>query len=154
MGHKKKRRNTVSTQKTYFQFEDFLDDEELLAPGFYLAGITSASFCQSETQNLMLKVVLILESGGSARRTVCDYFVVEGDNVRASGIKLARRRLLQLYHACGIFPKEGEEISGDQLLHARLEVGVEHEQWRGRPWLRVVDYRPLQSLDSDDRIPF
>ncbi len=155
MGHKKKRRNTVSTQKPYFQFEDFLDDGELPARGFYPAGITSASFCQSASQNLMLKVVLVLESTGSARRMVCDYFVVEGDsNVSLSGIKFARRRLLELYHACGIFPKEGQEISGDKLLHARLEVRVEHEQWKGRPWLRIVAYRPLQSSDSNDRIPY
>ena len=144
----------MSTQKTYFQFEDFLDDGELPAPGFYPAGITSASFCQSATQNLMLKVVLILECGGSTRRVVCDYFVVEGDNVSLSAIKFARRRLLQLYYACGIFPKEGEEISPTQLLNARLEVRVEHEQWEGRPRLRVVTYRPLQSFDSNDRIPF
>jgi len=144
----------VSTQKTYFQFEDFLDDGELPAPGFYPAGITSASFRQSACQNLMLKVVLVLECGGSARRVVCDYFVVEGDNVSLSAIKFARRRLLQLYHACGIFPKEGQEISGDQLLHERLEVRVEHEQWKDRPWLRIVAYRPLQSFDSDERIPF
>ncbi len=141
----------MSTQKTYFQFEDFLDD--LPAPGFYSAGITSARFRRSAKQNLMLQVVHALESGASAHQMVSDYFVVEGDNVSPSGIFLARRRLLELYHACGIFPQGGEEISPAQLVHSRLEVRVEHEQWEGRARLRVVAYRPLQSVDSDDRIP-
>ena len=142
----------MSTQKTYFQFEDFLD--ELPAPGFYPGSITSARFRRSAKQNRMLQVVHALESGGSTHQMVSDYFVLGGDNVSPSGIIFARRRLLQLYHACSIFPKEGEEISGDQLLHARLEVCVEHEQWKDRPWLRIVAYRPLQSFDSNDRIPF
>ena len=142
----------MNTQKTYFQFEDFL--EELPEPGFYPAGITSARFRRSAKQNRMLQVVHALDSGGSARQMVSDYFVLEGDNVSPSGISFARRRLLQLYNACGIFPKEGEEITPGQLLNARLEVRVEHEQWEGRPRLRVVSYRPLQSFDSNDRIPF
>ena len=145
-----KRRNTVSTHKTYFQFEDFLD--ELPAPGFYLASITSARFRRSAKQNRMLQVTYALESGGSAHQMVCDYFVLEGDNVSPTGIFLARRRLLELYRACGIFPKEGEEITSAQLLNARLEVRVEHEQWEGRPRLRVVAYRPLQSFDSNEQI--
>ncbi len=147
----------MSTQKFHFQFEDFVDVGELPAPGFYPSNIKSAIFRQSAKQNLMLKVVHALECGESAHQQtqiVCDYFVVEGDNVSQSGINYGRRRLLQLYYACGIFPKEDEEISADQLLHAHLEVRVEHEQWKGRPWLRIVDYRPLQSFDSDDRIPF
>jgi len=147
-----KRRNTVSTHKTYFQFEDFLD--ELPAPGFYPGSITNARFRRSAKQNRMLQVTYALESGGPARQMVCDYFVLEGDNVSLTGIVFSRRRLLELYRACGIFPKEGEEITPAQLLNARLEVRVEHEQWEGRPRLRVVAYRPLQSLDSNERIPF
>ena len=140
----------MSTHKSYFQFEDFLD--ELPTPGFYLGSITTARFRRSAKQNRMLQITYALESGGPAHHMVCDYFVLEGDNVSPTGIFLARRRLLELYRACGIFPKEGEEITSAQLLNARLEVRVEHEQWEGRPRLRVVAYRPLQSFDSNEQI--
>lgn len=142
----------MSIQKTCFQFEDFFD--ELPVPGYYPSSITSARFRRSANQNRMLQVVYALEGVGSAHQLVADYFVLEGERASPSGIFLARRRLVELYRACGLDPKEGEEIAPAELLHARLRVRVEHEQWEGRPRLRVVAYRPPEPFDPDDRIPF
>ena len=141
----------MSTPKTCFQFEDFYD--QLPEPGFYPSSIKSARFRRSANKNHMLQVVHILEGVESAYQLVADYFVLEGERVSSSGIFLARRRLVQLYLACRIFPKEGDEIAPAQLLNARLQVLVEHEEWEGRPQLRVIAYRPLQDfLDSEEQI--
>lgn len=143
----------MSAPKTCFQSEDFHD--QLPEPGFYPGSIKSARFRRSTNENRMLQVVHALEGGGPAYQRVSDYFVLEGERVSPSGILLARRRLVELYHACRIFPKEGDQIDPAQLLGARLEVRVEHEEWEGRPQMRVVAYRPLQEfLDSDEKIPF
>ena len=140
------------TRKTYFHFEGFSD--ELPDPGYYAAGITSARFRRSAKGNRMLQVVYALEGVASAHQPVSDYFVLEGEHVSPTGISLARRRLLQLYHACRIYPQEGDEITPGDLLNARLQVRVEHEQWEGRPTLRVVAYRPLHLFDLEERPPF
>lgn len=143
----------MSNAKTYFTAEDF--DYQLPDPGFYTAGIKSARFRQSANKNRMLHIVHALETVDPAYQLVCDYFVLGGEGVTPLGIFLARRRLLHLYHACGIFPKEGDEIAPAQLYGCRLQVRVEHEQWQGRSQLRVVDYRPFEKLfDSDEQIPF
>lgn len=142
----------MSTNQNYFQLQDFFD--ELPDPGYYPSSIKTARFRRSANGNRMLQVVHALDDVESAYQLVADYFVLEGETVSPSGIFLARRRLVQLYRACRIFPKEGDEIAPAQLLHARLQVRVEHEEWEGRSQLRVVDYRPLQSFDSDEQIPF
>ncbi|MBA7698304.1 hypothetical protein ES703_106981 [subsurface metagenome] len=143
----------MSTQKTCFQFEDFYD--QVPDPGFYPSSIRSACFRRSANKNRMLQVVYALEGVEPAYQLVANYFVLEGERVSPSGIFLARRRLVQLYRACRIFPKEGEEIDPTQLLNARLQVRVEHEEWEGRPQLHVVAYRPLHEfLDSEEQIPF
>ena len=143
----------MSTPKPCFQFEDFYD--QLPDPGFYPSSIKSARFQRSANKNHMLQVVHTLEGVEPAYQQVADYFVLEGERVSPAGIFLARRRLVQLYLACRIFNKEGDEIAPAQLLNARLQVQVEHEEWLGRPQLRVVAYRPLQEFsDSDEKIPF
>ncbi len=140
----------MSTNKTYFQFEDLFD--ALPEPGYYPSSISTARFRRSANGNRMLQVVCALEGPGSAHQLVSDYFVLEGAS--PSGILLARRRLVQLYRACGLDPKDGDEIAPTELVHAQLRVRVEHEQWEGRPRLRVVAYRPLERLDSAEQIPF
>ncbi len=143
----------MSTQKTCFRFEDFYD--QLPDPGFYPSSIKSARFRRSANENRMLQIVHTLEGVEPVYQSVSDYFVLEGERVSPSGISLARRRLVQLYRACRIFPKEGDEIAPKQLTGARLQVRVEHEDWQGRPQLRVAAYRPLQEfLNSDEQIPF
>jgi hypothetical protein len=143
----------MNTPKTCFKFEDFYD--QLPDAGFYPGSIKSACFRRSANNNRMLQVVHVLEGVEPAYRLVFDYFVLEGEKVSPLGILLARRRLVQLYHACRIFPKKGDEISPGQLCESRLQVCIEHEEWQGRPLLRVVAYRPIEEcLDSDEKIPF
>lgn len=142
----------MSAPKTCFQPQDFY--EEVPDPGFYPACIESARFRRSARDNRMLQLAYALEEVGPAYRMVCDYFVVEGERVSASGILLARRRLVELYRACRIFPNEGDEIAPAQLVGARLEVRVEHQRWEGRLQLRVIGYRPLESFSPDERIHF
>lgn len=139
----------MSNAKTYFTFEDF--DERLPDPGFYTVAIKDACFKQSANKNRMLQIVYALEAVDPAYRLIYDYFVLEGERVSPWGIILARRRLLQLYHACGIFPKEGDEIAATELCGCRLQLRIEHEQWQGRTYLRAVGYRLLH---PDDQIPF
>lgn len=145
----------MSSQKTCFQFEDFFD--ELPVPGYYLSCISDARFRRSANGNRMLHVLHALQGVQSAHQLVADYFVLDGERASPLGILLARRRLLELYEACGIFPKQGEEIVPARLLEARLQVRVEHEQWQGRSRLRVVGYRPLEPLldcSEEEQIPF
>lgn len=142
----------MSTPKPCFKFEDFHD--QLPDPGFYPSSIKSAHFRRSAAKNRMLQIVYTLEGVEPAYQQVADYFVLEGERVSPAGISMARRRLVQLYRACRIFPKQGDEIEPKQLLNARLQVRLEHEQWQGRPQLRVVAYRPLQDfLDSEQQNP-
>lgn len=138
----------MSTNQSYFQLHGLVD--ELPHPGFYPGCIERARLRQSANHNRMLQVAHTLEGVGPTYQTVCDYFVLEGEHVSPSGIFFAQRRLVELFRACGIFPAEGDEIVPAHLLHAR----VEHEQWEGRPRLRVVGYRPMQPFDSEEKIPF
>ena len=142
----------MSTPKTCFKSEDFYD--RLPDPGFYPSSIESARFRRSIAKNRMLQIVHTLEGVEPAYQQVSDYFVLEGESVSAAGISFARRRLVQLYRACRLFPKEGDAIAPAGLRGCRLKVRIEHEQWLGRPQLRVVAYRPLQEyLESDAKIP-
>jgi hypothetical protein len=138
----------VSNANPCFQFEDL--SQELPAPGTYRGSISSARFRRSASDNRMLQVVVQLEGVREADQMVSDYFVLEGARVSLFAISIARRRLVALYRACGFQPKEGEEIAGGCLLHCRLEVEVEHEEWRGQRRLRVVGYR---ALEDQQRLP-
>ena len=142
----------MSTNQSYFQLHDLVD--QLPAPGYYPGCIERARFRRSANHNRMLQVVHTLEGVEPVYQTVCDYFVLEGEHVSSSGIFYARRRLVELYRACGIFPAEGDQIIPAQLLHARLQVRVEHEQWEGRHRLRILGYRPMQAPDPEEKIPF
>jgi len=145
------RRNTVNSERPCFQPDDLSD--ELPAPGYYQSSISSARLRRSASGNRMLQVMLYLDGVREADQLVADYFVLEGPRASPFAISLARRRLVQLYRACGHQPKEGEEIAPGCLLQARLQVRVEHEEWRGQRRLRVVGYRPLEALDSHEQIP-
>jgi len=142
----------MSINQSFFGLQELV--EELPAPGYYLGCIERARFRQSSNHNRMLQVVHTLEGVEPAYQRVSDYFVLAGEHVSVSGILFARRRLVELYHACGIFPADGDEILPAQLLHARLQLRVEHEQWEGRQRLRVVGYRAMQTFDPEEKIPF
>lgn len=141
----------TNQNNTSFQPQDFYD--ELPVPRYYAGTISSAHFRQSSNGNYMLQVVHALANVRPLFRLVVDCFVLEGKRVSPVGILLARRRLVELYHACGIFPCEGEEIDPDELLFAELQVRVLHDEWEGRDRLRVAGYRPLLSFDSDRKTP-
>lgn len=129
-----------------FDATDF--QEELPAPGFYASVITTARFRRSERGNDMIQVVHALEGATPGHEHVAEYFVIQGGSPR--GRALSRRRLLELYRACGLDPKRGDEIEPADLLDARLEVRVEHDVWQGRPRLRVAGHRRLGS----NSVPF
>ena len=128
-----------------FRATDFADG--LPAPGCYHCTITSARFRRSSQGNRMLQIVFTLEDVVTERDWVADYFVLEGASPR--GVATARRRLLRLCRACGLEPQDGDEIGPDELLHARLEVKVDHDEYNGQRRLRVVAYhRPTDATDD------
>jgi len=142
----------MKPKNTQFQLQDFSDQPP--EPGYYNSTISSACFRQSSKGNRMLQIVHSLEDVDCSHQMLADYFVIEGERVSPTGILLARRRLVQLYRACRLFPQDGDTIDPSQLLHARLQVRVDHEDWQNQMRLRVVAYRPLHPIESDDQIPF
>jgi hypothetical protein len=127
-----------------FDATDFQD--ELPPPGFYASSITTARFRRSERGNDMIQVVYALERGTPSHDHVSEYFVLVGGTAR--GRALSRRRLVELYRACGLDPRQGDAIDPSDLLGARLEVRVEHEVWQGRPRLRVSAHRRIGSSSA------
>jgi hypothetical protein len=122
----------------------FLDSDlcdEVPTPGTYVSTITTARLRSSQSGNAMVHVVHALEGIRPGYDRVSEYFVLEGASAR--GLALSRRRLVELYRACGLTPRPGEEIAPGGLQGTRLRVKVEHEEWRGELHLRVVAHLPL-----------
>ena len=134
------------TETLCFHSEDFADD--LPQPGHYPATVDVASYGRSARGNEMLRVVYVLEGAPRGRERVTEYFVLSGGSPR--GCAVARRRLLQLFRACGLEPRPGEEISPAELFGQRLDLRVGHEDWQGETRLRVTGYRRL----DPGRAPF
>lgn len=130
------------------QFQQSDLDDELPPPGYYRSSITSARFRRSARGNDMIQLVYQLEDAPGTHSHVTEYFVVGGATPRT--LAFARRRLAQLYRACGFSPEEGDEIDPADLLGSRLEVRVEHDEWRGESRLRVARHRALDPT----RTPF
>ncbi len=120
-----------------FEHDDLTD--ELPAAGWYAGTIKSARFRHSSKGNRMLQVVHQLENVSAASAHVADYFVLEGTSER--GVITARRRLVNLYRACGLAPREGAQIRPGDLCQARLGIKVEHDEWDSQRRLRAVAYR-------------
>jgi hypothetical protein len=135
----------MSTPKNYFQHQDLSD--ELPEPGTYTSRITGARFRRSAQGNRMLQVTYCLEGVSPPYDLLCDYFVIEGASPH--GVSLGRRRLVQLYRACGFQPKEGEEISPRELVEARVRVRVEHDEWEAQPRLRIIGYQSWWSVEPE-----
>jgi hypothetical protein len=112
---------------------------DLPDPGHYPGAITSARWRKSEGGHRMVQVVYALTGVGPAWGCIAEYFVLEG--VTARGAAMARRRLVEVYRACGLEPQPGKAITPDHLVGGRLLVRVEHDEWNGRPRLRVVGHR-------------
>jgi hypothetical protein len=120
-----------------FQATDLHD--HLPEPGYYRSRISTARFRRSATGNQMIQVVYALDGVGPGHDRVAEYFVVEAPSPR--GQAMARKRLVELYRACGLVPRAGDEIAPEDLVDAELEVKLEHDEWQGQPRLRVVAHR-------------
>lgn len=125
------------TATARFEAGDLRDD--LPQPGFYPSVVSTARFRKSEAGNAMLHVVHALEGATPGNDHVSEYFILSGGSPR--GRALSRRRLVELFRACGIEPREGDPIEPADLLGSRLDVRVDHELWQGRPRLRVAGHR-------------
>jgi len=132
---------------TRFDTSDLANDPP--AAGFYPATITSARWRKSASGHRMFQIVYALTSVAPAYGCVAEYFVLEGATAR--GAATARRRLVEVYRACGLEPRPGDAITPDDLIGAPLLVKVEHDEWNGKPRLRVAGHR---SADADIGIPF
>jgi hypothetical protein len=123
---------------------------DLPEPGFYRSEIRSARFRRSSNGHRMLQVVHGIVEIPPDHDRVADYFVLEG---RPYAVTTSKRRLVELYRACGLDPKPGDEITPADLLGRALDVRLAHDEWNGQPRLRVVGHRPVTRGDGDD-IPF
>jgi len=117
-------------------------------PGHYSCTITHSCFRFSSRGNRMLLVLFHLHAVSPAFQRLADYFVLEGAS--PNGIAVARRRLLQLYRACGFHPEDGDEILPCQLIDSRLQLKVDQVEWENQIRLRILAYRP----DAGDQLPF
>jgi len=120
-----------------FAGEDF--DDSLPPEGRYAAVIERARFYTSRQGNTTLQVTCDIEGFDD---DVTDYFVLPGASER--GRAVSRRRLLELYHACGFHPQPGDSIRPDNLSGCRVEVELGHETYEGRQRLRVLGYGALR----------
>lgn len=114
------------------------------APGWYAGSITSACWRKSSVNNRMVYLVVGLDGVGPPHDRISDYFVLEG--VTPRGIACSRRRLVELFRACGLSPSAGDEIRPGDLLNHRIEVKIVHEVWKGSTRLQVVAYRSARPL--------
>lgn len=128
------------------QFLDADLSEEVPTPGLYVSTITTSRLRSSQSGNAMVHVVHAIEGVLPAYDRVSEYFVLEGASAR--GLALSRRRLVELFRACGLSPRPGEDIAPARLQGARLRVKLEHEAWRGELHLRVVAHLSLNDLPS------
>jgi hypothetical protein len=118
----------------HFVDDDF--DGVLPAAGCYAAVIERARYHTSRQGNATLQVVCSVE-GVDDR--LADYFVLSGASER--GRAVSRRRLIELYRACGLDPQPGDPIRPEDLCGCRVAVELGHETYAGKPRLRVLGYR-------------
>ena len=139
-----------------FEQQDLAD--ELPSPGVYASTVRTARVCRSHGGSRLVQVVYALLGILSGLDRVSEYFVLEGASPR--GLALARRRLVELYRACGLDPRPGDEIDPGGLVGSRLEIRIQHEPWQGQMKMRVLAHRRLASSacrrddDASDGVPF
>jgi hypothetical protein len=120
--------------------------DELPAAGYYPGTIRSARWRQSEQGSRMIQLLYALSGVTAAYGCVAEYFVLEGATER--GATMARRRLVDVYRACGLEVAPGDAIVLAPLVGRELLIRVEHDEYRGRPRLRVVGHRQLEREDA------
>jgi hypothetical protein len=128
------------------RFEPSDITDELPAAGYYEGTIRAARWRKSERGTRMIQVVYALSGLTPAYGCVAEYFVLEGASER--GAAMARRRLVSVYRACGLEPQAGDAISLTPLVGRGLLVRIEHDEYDGRPRLRVVGHRQLEPEDA------
>ncbi|MBI4705096.1 MAG: hypothetical protein HY744_28650 [Deltaproteobacteria bacterium] len=129
---------------TRFESTDLCN--ELPAPGYYPGTISSARWRRSESGHRMLQLLYALRTVAPAYGCVAEYFVLEGATER--GAAMARRRLAEVYRACGLDPQPGDTISPAGLVGGRVLVRIEHDEYNGRPRLRVAGHRRPEPEDA------
>jgi hypothetical protein len=102
----------------HFVDEDF--DGTLPPEGFYAAVIERARFYTSRRGNTTLRVTCGIEG---INDDIADYFVLSGASER--GRVVSRRRLIDLYRACGFDPQPGDSIRPEDLSGCRVEVELQ-----------------------------
>jgi hypothetical protein len=112
---------------------------DLPVPGWYPARVQQARFRRSPSNNRMLEVVYAVAEVDPPYARLGEYFVLEGGS--AFGLSKTRRRLVELYRACGIDPKPDDEISPSVLIGRAVEVELGMDQWRGEPRVAVLSHR-------------
>jgi hypothetical protein len=127
-----------------FESSDITD--ELPAAGYYPGTIRGARWRKSERGSRMIQVLYALTGVAPAYGCVAEYFVLEGASER--GAAMARRRLVEVYRACGLGPQPGDAISLAPLVGCELLVRLEHDEYNGRPRLRVIGHRQLEPEEA------
>ena len=120
---------------------------DLPVPGWYPARVQHARFRRSPSNNRMLEVVYAVAEVDPPYARLGEYFVLEGGS--ALGLSRTRRRLVDLYRACGINPKPDEEISPSALIGKAVEVELGLDQWRGQPRVAVLSHRRHLGAQQD-----
>ena len=123
------------------QFEPGDFEGILPAEGCYEATVQRARFHKSQQGNATLQVICELAGVPAVHDTVVDYFVLSGSSER--GRAVSRRRLIELYRACGFNPKQGDPIRPEELVGSQVEIRLGHENYDGTLRLRVLGYRTL-----------
>jgi hypothetical protein len=134
------------------RFETTDLQDQLPEPGYYKSTISTARFRTSQSGNRMIQVVYAVSGVAAGHDRVAEYFVVDAASHR--GRVMARRRLVELYRACGLEPRDGDEIAPVDLVDAVLEIKIEHDQWQGQTRLRVVAHRRAGAVSPDGSAPF
>src|SRR5438093_6553990 len=123
-----------------FQISDFT--EALPEEGYHTCTIHSARPRTSQRGNGTIQVVYQLDDVDPTCDRVTEYFVVVASNIQA--LRIGRRRLLSLCRACGLDPREGDELNLADLVGRELQIRIGHDTYDGKPCVRVLGYRPLR----------
>ena len=122
-----------------FQNSDFV--EALPEEGFHSCSIHAARPRTSERGNATIQLIYELHDVDPGCDRVIEYFVIAGATPQA--LRIGRRRLLTLCRACGLDPKDGDELRLADLVGRELQIRIGHETYDGKPRVRVLGYRPL-----------
>src|SRR5208337_2562427 len=103
--------------------------------GDYRAAVRSVHHRSSAAGNSTIQVIYDLLGVEPGWDRVSEYFVRSGN---PQAVAISQNRLLALCRACGMEPREGEEIYLRDLVGQHLELRVGHETYEGRKRLSVL----------------